>query len=390
MFSGRLLNVYGGVLDEDGRFWGTNEQLDLDPRRPITIRENGVETNPDLVLWCDRNDEWHDTKQKRIGDDAWLRLTRFHGGGRGPVLVAPGFAMSARSFALQTNDSPNFAEFLYENEYDVWLFDYRASIDLPSAKTNFTLDNIAQRDWFKAVAEVQNRTNGDVQVVAHCAGTTTFLMALAEGLTGVRSAVLSQFTLHPTTLDFIRFKTSLRVPTLLRWLGIKTVSPDERPTVRARVFDSVLAVWPVPRGERCGRAACRWVNLMFGMTHRHANLDDATHNAIVTAFGVGDLHAMEHLGVMLTRQLAVDHDGEDRYVHHAPSFQIPLHFIVGNHNQLFLPESTGRTLEFLQEDGRTGDYTHTLFDDYAHLDCFIGRDAATDVFPVILRQLNTH
>jgi cholesterol oxidase len=390
MWAGHIVHVYGGSLDEDGRFWGTAKDLDLDPERVITIRGNNGTREPDTVLWIDRNHKWHESRT--LGNDAWLRLTRFHGGDKGPVLVAPGFAMGARSFALETNSSPNFTEYLVSQGFDVWLFDYRASIDLPSARTNFTLDDIAQQDWFKAVDQVREYTQQpDVQIVAHCAGTATLLMAMAEGLTGVRSAVLSQFTIHPTTLGFIRFKTALRVPTVLRWMGFKTVSPDARPTLRARVFDSLFAIWPVPRGERCGRAACRWINLMFGMTHRHDNLDDATHNAMVTAFGVGDLHAMEHLGVMLTKQLAVDAQGHNRYVHHAPTFNLPLHFIVGNRNHLFLPDSTGRTLQFLEEDGRqSGTYTSKLYPKYAHLDLFVGRDAATDVFPDVRDVLNRY
>jgi cholesterol oxidase len=104
---------------------------------------------------------------------------------------------------------------------------------------------------------------------------------------------------------------------------------------------------------------------------------------MITAFGVGDLHAMEHLGVMLTKQLAVDAGGVNRYVHHAPTFDLPLHFIVGNHNHLFLPESTARTLRFLEDGNQNGTYTSKLYDDYAHLDLFVGRDAAKDVFPDI-------
>jgi cholesterol oxidase len=389
MWAGRIVHVYGGLLDEDGRFWGTRDDLGRDPERAITIRGDNGTRQPDTVLWLDGKEQWQESRP--LGSDACLRLTRFRGGDKGPVLVAPGFAMGARSFALETPYGPNFTEYLVSEGFDVWLFDYRASIDLPSARTNFTLDDVAQQDWYRAVDKVRDYLGvPDVQIVAHCAGTTTLLMAMASGLTGVRSAVLSQFTLHPTTLGFIRFKTALRVPTMLRWLGFTTVSPDAQPTLRAKIFDSLLVVWPVPRGERCGRAACRWVNLMFGMTHRHDNLDDETHNALVTAFGVGDLHAMEHLGVMLTKQLSVDARGANLYVHHRRTFDLPLHFIVGNHNHLFLPESTGRTLRFLKDGHQKGTYTSKLYPKYAHLDLFVGRDAATDVFPDIRDALNMY
>ena len=70
---------------------------------------------------------------------------RYEGGRRGPVLLAAGFGMSATSFLLDTVET-NLAEHLVEAGYDVWLFDYRATIDLPSSHTAFTLDDIATDD----------------------------------------------------------------------------------------------------------------------------------------------------------------------------------------------------------------------------------------------------
>ena len=47
-------------------------------------------------------------------------------------------------------------------------------------------------------AEVQRVTAAnDVQVVAHCVGSMSFLMAQLAGMTGVRAAVLSALTAHP-------------------------------------------------------------------------------------------------------------------------------------------------------------------------------------------------
>ena len=35
-------------------------------------------------------------------------------------------------------------------------------------------------------------------------------------------------------------------------------------------------------------------------------------------------------------------------------------------------------------------YSRTVFDEYAHLDCFVGTDSARDVYPDILAQLDRH
>jgi cholesterol oxidase len=382
LWANRLLQTYA-VLDEEGRFWGKPE-VRKKPVEPTPRRK------PDLVLWCGEGQQWHDDGTPP-GDDAWLQLTRFNGGSKGPVLLAPGFAMAARSFALTTNRT-NLVACLLERDYDVWLFDYRASIELKSAKTAFTLDDVAQRDWPVAVREVLRRTqsNKGVQVVGHCAGSATFLMAMLAGLEGVRSAVCSQFTTHPQTSLFIKAKVRLPVPQLLQKLGFKTLSPDDDLTWRNKLIDTALAPIPIPREERCGSALCRWVNLIYGMTHRHAQLNFKTHRALVEAFGVGNLDTIRHLGLIMRKGLTVDDSGANSYLEHPQRLGIPIHFLVGEHNYMFFPASTDMTLRWLREHNDPSLYTFTELPGYAHLDCFIGKNAADDVFPDVIEFLDTH
>ena len=132
-------------------------------------------------------------------DKVQLRLTRYCGGTKGPVMMSPGFGVSTMSFSTDTIDT-NLPEYLYANGYDVWLFDYRASPDLPSAATLFSLDDIARKDYPAAVAKVREVSGASsVQMVAHCVGSMTFLMAMMAGLEGVRSAICSQLGLFPVT-----------------------------------------------------------------------------------------------------------------------------------------------------------------------------------------------
>ena len=86
--------------------------------------------------WCDGEGRWHEGDWDEAADPdrtGWLRLVRFEGGRRGPVLLAAGFGMSATSFLVDTV-ATNLTEHLVNAGYDVWLFDYRASTDLPSAR----------------------------------------------------------------------------------------------------------------------------------------------------------------------------------------------------------------------------------------------------------------
>ena len=71
-----------------------------------------------------------------------LALTRYQGGTLGPVILAPGFGVTADSYTLDTTDE-NLTEFLVARGYDVWLFDYRGSPALDASREAFDIDDLA-------------------------------------------------------------------------------------------------------------------------------------------------------------------------------------------------------------------------------------------------------
>src|SRR6201986_404983 len=93
-------------------------------------------------------------------DGTEVRLTRYQMGTKGPLVLAPGYGNAARAFATDTVEK-NWVQYLGEHGYDVWLLDYRASPDLPSSFTQFTVDDIALRDWPAAIATVRDKTGRD-------------------------------------------------------------------------------------------------------------------------------------------------------------------------------------------------------------------------------------
>ncbi len=115
-------------------------------------------------------------------DGVTLRLTRYRGGEKGPLLVAHGLGVSSSIFTIDTIET-NLLEYVFARGYDVWLLDYRASIELRSSRSQFSGDDVATRDF---PAAVQRGTGEDrrrsVQVIAHCFGATTFTCALLAGL----------------------------------------------------------------------------------------------------------------------------------------------------------------------------------------------------------------
>jgi len=83
-------------------------------------------------------------------------------------------------------------------------------------------DDIATQDWPAAVDYVRGHAGVDkVQVIAHCVGSMSFLMAMLAGMKGVQSAVCSQLTLHPVSWWTNYIKSSIHLARRLRELGIK-------------------------------------------------------------------------------------------------------------------------------------------------------------------------
>jgi cholesterol oxidase len=377
LFADEMVHIYGGVLDEAGAF----------PSAPKTAPSVREPADPDGTWWCDSQRQWH--ADDRLGDDAFLRLTRYRAGDKGPLMLATGFGMSSHSFLASTIEQ-NLTEFLAERGYDIWLFDYRAGIDLPSARTEFTIDDIAQVDWPAAVSQVLELTGREnLQAFGHCVGSGSLQMAMLNGLRGVRAAVCAQFPMHPSTSVFNQVKSGLHTAGIFSRLGVKGMAPDIRPTLPDELLDITLRTLPMPAEERCGQAVCRWINAIYGCTHRHAQLNDATHRALNEMFGFGNIDSLQHLSLMMRKGLAVTHTGGTDYFDHPERLAATsLLLLQGSQNYIFHPIGSLKTLQWLQEHNPGGDYQREVLQGYAHLDAIVGTRAAADVYPRITNFLD--
>lgn len=324
-------------------------------------------------------------------DGVPLRLSRFRGGTKGPVIVTPGFGTSAAAYTLDTTDT-TFAEHLFEHGYDAWLLDYRASPALPSGSTQFTLDDIAAFDYPAAVETVRSLTGAEsVQVMAHCVGSLTLLMALSLGLTGVRSAVSSQLTLHPRAGLLNELRAGIFAGNILSALGVDTLTTEESddPSWVERLYDAALAVYPAGE-EPCDRPFCRRVMFMYGEVYDHDRLNAATHDHLDEVFGVANLTSLTQISKILREDHAVSADGKHDYLDGVEGLRVPIDFIHGEHNRLFLPEGSELTYEFLRAHNDPELYSRHIISGYSHMDCFVGEDAARDVFPLVTELLDRY
>ena len=366
-FAGALYDVYGSIVATSSPL-----QPDAPPRKKRPLRAPAPEPHG-----------------AQTADGVHLRLIRYPGGPKGPVILSPGFGTTALAFALDTVET-NLTEYLCAHGYDVWLLDYRASPHLPSAATQFTLDDIATQDYPAAVATVRAVTGAaSVQVMAHCMGSMTLLMSLLSGLQGVRSAICSQVTLHPVPSPLNAIRAGLCLPSVLWGLGVETLTSDyAEPGWIDRAYDRVARLYPTK--ERCPSPVCRRILFMYGEVYAHAQLNEATHEAIHETFGVANLTTFEHITRILRAGHVVDRRGQDVYLPHLDRLALPIAFLHGAENRLFLPRGSEITLEVLRERVGPGWYTRHVVPHYAHMDCFIGRDAAQDVYPVVLEELERH
>ncbi|EMF99233.1 alpha/beta hydrolase family protein [Leptospira borgpetersenii str. 200701203] len=370
-FAGVLYDVYGGVAssivpwDKDAR-----------PRTKRSLRVS----SPEVHFF-------------KASDGMDLRLLRYRGGNKGPVLLSPGLGVSSLIFSIDTIDT-NLLEYLFENRYDVWLFDYRTSIALPSAPLPNTGDAIATKDYPAAVNKIRELTKVDkIQVVAHCFGATTFTMALLAGLEGVRSVVLSQISADvevPTSMDI---KVGLHTAEILDTLGIEdmTAYTSDKDGWLDKFFNSVLALQPQSLFSHDVNPVSRRISFLYGSLYRLENLNEETYRyGLGEMFGVSNIKAFEHLSKMIRAHKVVNSEGKDVYVPNWDRLNLPITFIHGAENRCYLPESTELTYKKLIDRFDPNQYKRHVIPDYGHIDCIFGKGAHKDVYPLILQSLNLY
>ncbi|HEY6361393.1 MAG TPA: alpha/beta fold hydrolase [Vicinamibacterales bacterium] len=323
------------------------------------------------------------------GDGVGLRLVRYNGGARGPLVCAPGFSNTSQVFSWDGIET-SWVEFFTRHEYDVWLFDYRASPDLPASRTQFTLDDVAVHDWPAAVSYVRQETGaGSVQALGHCLGSATGFMALLSGqMTGVRQFVGSQVMPFIETSHISRLKAKLHGDRILRSIGADEVNTHAGRDRLGRLIDEVLRLHPMPLEWQTLGPVCRRIYAIYGPVMKPSQLNRDTRDALDWIFGYGNLTAFGQISQFIRHRRIVDAAGRDVYLPNIGRLKTHVVLMHGSENKLFPSKGSEETLRWIREHHGAGACTRLVFPGYAHLDCFIGRDAARDVFPGVLGELD--
>ena len=330
-FAGALFDTYGAIASSPK---SPSRIYDIPPRKKRPLRVEAPEVHA-----------------FRAGDGVRLRLTRYKGGDKGPVILSHGLGVSSLIFSTDTIET-NMLEYLYQHEYDVWLLDHRASIDLPVSSEQYSADDIAMYDYPAAVSTVQSLTGAEsVQMVAHCYGSTTFTMAMLGGLKGVRSAVCSQIGMHVKPPKATLVKTGLHMPTFLKALGVNTLTAyaGDAPDWHDRLYDTALKLLPIEEESVAPTPLAGALLSCIGPLYGHNQLSTATHEAIHELFGLACIRAFSHLALMARKGHVVDYEGGENYLPYVERMRIPITYIHGTENKCFLPVSTELTYNLLRQ-----------------------------------------
>ncbi len=129
---------------------------------------------------------------------------------KGPVLLVHGAGVRANIFRAPVQTT--IVDYLVERGYDVWLENWRASIDFkPNA---WTLDQAALYDHPRAVKTIVKETGcPQVKAIIHCQGSTSFTMSAMAGLVPEVSVIVSNaVSLHTVVPDFSVLKLKVALP----------------------------------------------------------------------------------------------------------------------------------------------------------------------------------
>lgn len=324
------------------------------------------------------------------GDGLQLRLLRYCGGCKGPVMLSHGIGVSSLIFRTDTVDT-NLVEFLVARGFDVWALDYRGSIELAAHNMQFSADDVAAFDYPSAVSEVLRLTGAStLQAVVHCFGSVSFFMALLSGLKGMRSVVCSQVAAHMVTAPITQIKCGTRVPEALARLGVGRLNAFVSSATGwpGRFDEAALRFYPLPADQLCRNPVCHRITFMYSQVFEHERLGAPTHSALHELFGATNIRAFKHLARMVRAGHLVTALGGNDYLPHAERLALPIAFVHGGKNRCFLPESTERTYQWLCEKNGPQLYSRTVIPGYGHADSILGEHAARDVYPVIARHLD--
>lgn len=309
---------------------------------------------------------------------------------RGPVILVHGAGVRANIFRAPVRTT--IVDYLLGRGYDVWLENWRASIDL--APNAWTLDQAAAYDHPQAVRTVVRETGCPrVKAVIHCQGSTSFAMSAMAGLVPEVTAIVSNaVSLHTVVPCVSKLKIYYALPLISRFTPCLNPQWGLRaPTVPAKAIALLVAAVH----HECRNPVCKQVSFTYGSGFpalwSHANLNFATHEWLKEEFARVPVTFFQQMARCVRRGHLVGTGAigglPADFAAQAPRTSARFAFFAGVDNRCFLPESQERSFAFFDR-WRKDYHSLHLVRNYGHLDMFMGENAARDVFPLMADELD--
>lgn len=309
---------------------------------------------------------------------------------KGPVLLVHGAGVRANIFRPPVDTT--FVDYLLASGYDVWLENWRASIDLEANR--WTLDQAALYDHPAAVRTVIDHTGSPaIKAVIHCQGSTSFMMSAVAGLVPEVSVIVSNaVSLHPIVCWAAKQKLRYAVPLISRLTPYINPQWGESPD---GWLQYLLKGFVELTHHECRNPVCKFSSFTYGVGFpvlwRHENLNDKTHDWIRQEFGNVSLSFFRQMRACVDAGHLISVESlpglPSDFVAAPPKTNARFAFVAGELNACFNWQSQLATYNWFQS-FRSNYHSLRVLPGYGHLDIFLGKNAIQDTFPILLEELD--
>lgn len=306
---------------------------------------------------------------------------------KGPVLLVHGAGV--RSNIFNPPSEQNIIRMLADSGYDVWLENWRGSIDLEPNEWN--LDQVAKYDHPAAVQKIVEITGSpEVKAIIHCQGSTSFMIAAALGLLPqVKLIISNAVSLHPVIPKFSVFKLNVLLPLVGAMFDYLDPSWGiEAPDFKSRVIKKIVRATHWEKDTMVGKLVSFTYGAGWPALWELKNLDSKTMDWIQYEFAHVPISFFRQIRNCVKNGILVPAANSETHYEVTP-LQTDARIVLfgGVKNKCFLAESQVRTFTYLEKE-KPGFHKLYLMDEYSHLDIFFGKNAHVDVFPLMINELD--
>ncbi|KAK0642795.1 hypothetical protein DIS24_g8645 [Lasiodiplodia hormozganensis] len=322
------------------------------------------------------------------------------------ILMVPGASVTHEIFALSTVPT-NAVDYFTSLGHTVSIVSHRFAATPVCAQGGTVyearLDVLAALEYLRTfAADADDAENNEkIYVIAHCMGSVSTAIGLLDGTIPAAWLAGLSCTQVFAHLVFGRWNTlKADAPCLPRiyaaaagseWFPMTAAEGEADKAVVQGAIDQALRFYPVERkAEVCRSAVCHRFSLTYGRCWEHANLNRATHERLGELLGGVHMRMLSQTMAMGRAGHVLDGEGGDTVATERGWERLrglPILFVSGGANVVYDPESTFVTYDALRRRFGPDLYSRRVVQGYGHLDTWMGKDSARDVFPVMREHL---